>query len=384
MKVRVIRYDDGSKESIPYNYKSFNIGSIFFVKDSQSAEDKFEYLNFSKKNILENKESLVKLFNELIDNFDDKTDEFTFYRIHECFWWEGFYYLYKLLNEVFTNRGIHSKLKFIDNNPNFKLRDHHSNYKGFPYMLSIPFYEPTKEDVNFEARIIDKHFLCLNRRIKPFREQIVEMIHENNLLDKFHYSFGVDGVSNKHPFFNSIDGLVLTGFNPITGYEKSTFCMLVTENQIENRFKTHDDYVNSQIHIRDGLFIHLTEKTTRAITLGIPFIMISSPYSLKVLKECGFKTFGDFWDESYDNIKDWNTRYKMIENIVLQLSNYSIEKCNEIYKEMIPILKHNRNRYLELNKHWESNMKEDDNLLEYKLDNEDEYYKLFKKMKFKQ
>ena len=51
---------------------------------------------------------------------------------------------------------------------------------------------------------------------------------------------------------------------------------------------------------------------------------------------------------------------------------------------MIPILKHNRNRYLELNKHWESNIKEDDTLLEYKLDNEDEYYKLFKKMKFKQ
>jgi hypothetical protein len=74
----------------------------------------------------------------------------------------------------------------------------------------------------------------------------------------------------------------------------------------------------------------------------------------------------------------------MIESIVLQLSNYSIEKCNEIYKEMIPILKHNRNRYLELNKHWESNIKEDDTLLEYKLDNEDEYYKLFKKMKFKQ
>jgi hypothetical protein len=56
MKARVIRYDDGTKESIPYNYKSFNIGSIFFVNNSQSAEDKFEYLNFSKKNILENKD----------------------------------------------------------------------------------------------------------------------------------------------------------------------------------------------------------------------------------------------------------------------------------------------------------------------------------------
>ena len=227
MKARVIRYDNLGVESIPCNYKSFNIGSIFFVDNSQSADDKFEYLNFSKKNIIENKDSLVKLFNELIDEFDDKTDKFTFYRIHECFWWDGFYFLYKILNEVFTNRGIHSKLKFIDNNPNFKLKDNYSNYKGFPYMLAIPFYKPTKEDVNFEARIVDKHFLCLNRRIKPFREQIVEMIHENNLLDKFHYSFGVDGISNKHPFFNSIDGLILTGFNPITGYEKSTFCMLI-------------------------------------------------------------------------------------------------------------------------------------------------------------
>ena len=158
--------------------------------------------------------------------------------------------------------------------------------------------------------------------------------------------------------------------------------MLITENTIDNRFKTDDEYVNSQIHIRDGLFIHLTEKTTRALTLGIPFIMISSPYSLKALREHGFKTFGDFWDESYDNIIDWDERYKMIESIVLQLSNYSIEKCNEIYKEMLPILKHNRNRYLELNKYWEDNIKEDDDFIDYKLDNEDEYYKLFEQMKF--
>jgi hypothetical protein len=127
-----------------------------------------------------------------------------------------------------------------------------------------------------------------------------------------------------------------------------------------------------------------TEKTFRPLAICQPFIYVGMYGMLDKLKSYGFKTFGDFWDESYDNIIDWNERYKMIESIVLQLSNYSIEKCNEIYKEMIPILKHNRNRYLELNKHWESNIKEDDTLLEYKLDNEDEYYKLFKKMKFKQ
>ena len=50
-------------------------------------------------------------------------------------------------------------------------------------------------------------------------------------------------------------------------------------------------YENSQIHI--------TEKTFRAIALEMPFVLVAPAGSLEYMREYGFKTFGDVFDESY-------------------------------------------------------------------------------------
>ena len=363
-------------------YTSFNLAEIQFKKSNgEYSQVRLEYLELTKEKILKNKKEFENLFNDIIDRFDNNTDEFCYYLRGEVFWWNGFYYMFNLLNDVFKNRGIHHKLKFLDNNPNLKFKES-NNYIGYPYMLGIPFYEPD-EEIIFNSREINKHFLCLNRRVKPFREEVVELIHEYNLFDKFHYSFGVDGESRNHPLFKKLDGNVPHGFNPITGFEKSTFCLLITENTIEYVDRIHDINVDSNIYLNGGLINHLTEKTTRALCLGMPFIMISSPYSLKTLKEHGFKTFDTFWNEDYDEIIDWEGRFEKIKKIIIEISNWSLKRCNMVYKEMIPILEHNRNRYLELNKEWTENIKME-NVIDYDFEKESEYYELFEIMRFQE
>lgn len=363
-------------------YTSFNLAEIQFKKSNgEYSQVRLEYLELTKEKILKNKKEFENLFNDVIDRFDNNTDEFCYYLRGEVFWWNGFYYMFNLLNDVFKNRGIHHKLKFLDNNPNLKFKES-NNYIGYPYMLGIPFYEPD-EEIIFNSREINKHFLCLNRRVKPFREEVVELIHEYNLFDKFHYSFGVDGESRNHPLFKKLDGNVPHGFNPITGFEKSTFCLLITENTIEYVDRIHDINVDSNIYLNGGLINHLTEKTTRALCLGMPFIMISSPYSLKTLKEHGFKTFDTFWNEDYDEIIDWEGRFEKIKKIIIEISNWSLKRCNMVYKEMIPILEHNRNRYLELNKEWTENIKME-NVIDYDFEKESEYYELFERMRFQE
>ena len=363
-------------------YTSFNLAEIQFKKPSGNySQTRLEYLELTKEKILKNKKEFENLFNDIIDRFDKNTDEFCYYLRGEVFWWNGFYYMFNLLNDVFKDRGIHHKLKFLDNNPSLKFKES-NNYIGYPYMLGIPFYEPD-EEILFGNREIDKQFLCLNRRVKPFREEVVELIHEYNLFDKFHYSFGVDGESQNHPLFKKLDGKVPDGFNPITGFEKSTFCLLITENTIEYIDRIEDFNVDSNIHLNGGLINHLTEKTTRALCLGMPFIMISSPHSLKTLKEHGFKTFGEFWNEDYDEIISWKDRFEKIKNLILEISEWSLDKCNKLYKEMIPILEHNRNRYLELNKEWTENIKMED-VVDYDFEKENEYYELFERMRFQE
>ena len=59
------------------------------------------------------------------------------------------------------------------------------------------------------------------------------------------------------------------------------------------------------------------------------------------LKEYGFKTFDKWWDESYDNEIDINKRFNKIVNILEEISEWDMDKCFEIKKEMQGILIHN-------------------------------------------
>jgi hypothetical protein len=87
--------------------------------------------------------------------------------------------------------------------------------------------------------------------------------------------------------------------------------------------------------------IFLSEKTYKPIYLCQPFIVFGNPHSLKKLKELGYKTFDKWWDESYDNEIDINKRFDKIVNILEQISEWDIDKCFEIKKEMQDILIHN-------------------------------------------
>ena len=56
----------------------------------------------------------------------------------------------------------------------------------------------------------------------------------------------------------------------------------------------------------------------------------------------GFKTFSDFWDESYDEIENGKDRYFAIEKLILELNSKSIDELNEIYQKTKNICIYNR------------------------------------------
>mgnify|MGYP003662873561 CR=1 FL=1 len=80
---------------------------------------------------------------------------------------------------------------------------------------------------------------------------------------------------------------------------------------------------NSLIHIVTetvyrGKKNHLTEKSFKPIVMQQPFIIQSCKGSLEYLRRYGFKTFAEFWDESYDEADDSTRTYeigKLLENI---------------------------------------------------------------------
>ena len=93
--------------------------------------------------------------------------------------------------------------------------------------------------------------------------------------------------------------------------------------------------------VATGRRLHLTEKTFKPICLRMPFIIVGTQGSLKYLRSYGFRTFGDFWDESYDDETDDELRLEKIANLLKSLDSMSPEKKTELYKEMISTVEYN-------------------------------------------
>ena len=63
----------------------------------------------------------------------------------------------------------------------------------------------------------------------------------------------------------------------------------------------------------------LSEKIFKTILMRHPFIIVSNPYALKLLRDIGYKTFHPLINETYDKVKDPGVRMMMIINEIEKL-----------------------------------------------------------------
>ena len=79
-----------------------------------------------------------------------------------------------------------------------------------------------------------------------------------------------------------------------------------------------------------------------------PFVVVAPPKTLEYFKSFGYQTFSDFWDESYDDELDHDKRLAKLLTLVNSILNKPIEELREMYKQMRPIVEHNKQTYLKL------------------------------------
>lgn len=196
----------------------------------------------------------------------------------------------------------------------------------------------------------NKKFLNLNRRWRNHRPLLILLLNHFKLLNSGLVSFGP---CENHNSWNKImDGLkvsaldnpemlkiILKNENTISNipflyldvknlsinqpfptdttnkYYEDSYFSLISETTFYNR----DTFLNSRF---------LTEKTFKAILCKHPFILVTLPNSLTVLKELGYKTFEPLIDESYDLELDDNKRMMMIVKEVQRLCNLNQKDLN--------------------------------------------------------
>jgi len=189
-----------------------------------------------------------------------------------------------------------------------------------------------------------KDFLYLNGKPHPFRVFLMKELMDNDLLTNSVWSAN----SPSHSWINyeqklPVDyewpewrGKIVDGYDDTTRkvyhpMYNDTICSIVPETLADN-----------DCH-------YITEKTCKPLMAEHLFVILSGAGFLKNLRNLGFKTFHEHFDESYDDCLNLHDRIQKIVSTLKQIKNMD---ADALYKATVPIRRHNRELFFD-NKFYE-------------------------------
>jgi hypothetical protein len=166
-------------------------------------------------------------------------------------------------------------------------------------------YKPNKN--------IDKIGLMPIRRVSDTRDKIVQSLRPS--LDQFIWSYRDQRLPDDN--YNNQD--VDQRYVNFDWYDRSYFSLVIETSQ-------HD-------------YIALTEKSYKPIAYYHPFVIVGVAGVLSELKANGFETFDNLFDESYDQMQDFDSRLSSIVSIV---KNFDHTVYDQLTQQK---LEHNHNLF---------------------------------------
>ena len=310
-----------------------------------------------------------KISDHIIDKIKNKKGYFLITVLFESYVNDNFF---KAMTHYFTVKKIPlSQIVYATNCANGQ-----SIYNDFCQRYNIPSeiqvaYIPTfrldrtnvKDTIQknvlseYKPGLRKKLFLNFNRRYSDHRLLFFMNVIKKNLLDKFYISMSADQPESHRSFVENVQYLSqrMPNFDITSEEIQSANNILPLVLDVANfdfypmessEVSVETLYENSLINIASETFffdkfIHITEKTYKPIAFMQPFILVGSFKSLQHIKDMGFKTFGEFWNEDYDLEEDNEKRMKMIFDIVDWISTWSEEKQIKFSQDVKEIVEYN-------------------------------------------
>lgn len=236
----------------------------------------------------------------------------------------------------------------------------------FEYITQKVFLRYTKEYLPGPR---EKTFLCLNNVLRQSRIDLLEQMLKYDLVKDSYYSFigssrgttSIDQlvdilqttdkypniVNNRNLLPLKISGEMHDGelwaadlVNDDAKFYENSYFSIIAETLFYDAFMSPPPGIG---HIEAINGAMLTEKTYKPIAMKHPFILLSRPYSLRLLRERGYRTFSPFIDESYDEIEDDKLRLRAIADEINRLSNSDLIEFTHNIKD---IVEHNQYNFL--------------------------------------
>lgn len=225
------------------------------------------------------------------------------------------------LQNIILKCGYQNKFLIIDSDVgNVEKHKIFINYNGKFISWVRDYFNLSTLEINFSklefknTNPLDNHFLCFIGRPAPYREKFNNFFLDSKLDKISKYSY-----NNMRKVSYMGDVLLESEWN-------SCFCNII--------FDTYFQYDKDPYH-------HFNEKIAKPMLSNMPFIIYGVPHQLKILKELGFKTFHEYWDESYDDIINTDDRFNKLNDLVMDISRKSKSEIKNMYDDMQEILNHN-------------------------------------------
>jgi hypothetical protein len=290
---------------------------------------------------------------------------------------------------------LDSILEYVQKNNLTNVRVHACDYnleKNYPYyspymqLLGDDLYIKTALPIKVENEKVEpnftKKFISANWRYTPHRHLIAAAVAPLSSYISWYYKaeFFTVAESPWHNFHkwkenkNSIEHFnrMITGIQHLNRYAPFNLDLDIKESILvkdsynvthfpdsvlySHKSETIDGSNNALEKIYSDIFCdvvtesryaqptaNFSEKVYQPMWYKKPYILVAPPYTLKVLKEQGFKTFSDYWDESYDNEEIHEKRMFKIFDTIDFINSKSIDELRIMYEEMKPIINHNYN-----------------------------------------
>lgn len=236
-------------------------------------------------------------------------------------------------------------------------RMHISTIEYFEFKVSMQMNNPDniEEPRNLAFDLIEKTFLCFNRNHKINRNNLAVLFHKAGLFKDSYFSMTKNCPSQEthflhytRPEYYADCQVTAEDLNELV--EKLP--MVVDLDDVSDVGKIVNSWGSNQAYYKQSLIsvvtesffdtvIFNTEKIWNPISYKHPFIIAGTPGTLKYLKSLGYKTFGEFWDESYDEVEDPVRRLQQITALCVSISHWTEKEKKDFFYKSMPITEHN-------------------------------------------
>lgn len=232
-------------------------------------------------------------------------------------------------------------------------------YASSQYIFKNNTNEYPEPEYNTEV-VPEKLFLSWNRRFRPHRIKLMPILERYNAVDRSYISFSKCDLERPLTDFmhEAINCLLLNSFHDIGVTEEVIQKFydrlpLILDGEVDIGQMCGDGENESRPYYQNSLIslitetnfdcpaATLTEKSFKPLKEKHPFILVGVNGCLQALRDLGFRTFSEFWDESYDTQENPDARMHSIAKVIEQVTAWSDDQILDFKRRVKPILEHN-------------------------------------------